>query len=431
MQLVKTDPELAQFIQTELNRQRNTLEMIPSENFVSMSVLEALGCIGTNKYSEGFPGQRYYGGNLNIDDIENLARDRAKKLFGVNHANVQPYSGSPANQAALFAVCNPGDTIMGMHLFYGGHLTHGWKVNFSARFYHSVQYITKKDGWLDYEQIEDLVKKEKPKALFCGATAYPRLYDYKRLANIIHSVDGYFIADIAHEAGMMAAKVIPSPVGFADIITTTTHKSLRGPRGAMIMCNGKPSHPLKPLADDEKPRENLPTLIDRAVFPGLQGGPHNHTTAAIAVALGEALKPEFKTYAQQILSNAKALAQSLIDEGLELITGGTDNHLMLINLTNFGLGGKQAENAMDEVGITANKNTIPFDTRKPYDPSGIRLGTPALTSRGFKEAEMKTIGQLIAKLFKNIDNGLVKEEIKKTVKELTDKYPLYPELKYN
>ena len=431
MQLVKTDPELANFIQNELNRQRNTLEMIPSENFVSMSVLEALGCIGTNKYSEGFPGQRYYGGNFNIDDIENLARERAKKLFGVEHVNVQPYSGSPANQAALFAVCQPGDTIMGMHLFFGGHLTHGWSVNFSARFYKSVQYTTKKDGWLDYEQIEELAKKEKPKALFCGATAYPRLYDYKRLADIIHSVDGYFIADIAHEAGMMAAKVIPSPMGFADIITTTTHKTLKGPRGAMIMCNGKPSHPLKPLAEDEDPRENLPTLIDRAVFPGLQGGPHNHTTAAIAVALGEALKPEFKTYAQQILNNAKALAQSLMDEGLELITGGTDNHLMLINLTNLGLGGKQAENAMDEIGITANKNTIPFDTRKPYDPSGIRLGTPALTSRGFKEPEMKIIGQLIAKLFKNIDNSSVKKEIKKTVKELTDRYPLYSELKYN
>jgi glycine hydroxymethyltransferase len=431
MKISAQDPELAQSLQKELERQRNTLEMIPSENFVSSAVLEALGSTLTNKYSEGFPGQRYYGGNQFIDEVENLARERAKKLFGVEHANVQPYSGSPANQAALFAVCQPGDKIMGLHLFYGGHLTHGWNVNFSARFYQSVQYITKKDGWIDYDLIEAMAKKEKPKAIFCGATAYPRLYDYPRLAQIAHSIDAYFIADIAHEAGLIAAKVIPSPAGFADIITTTTHKTLRGPRGAMIMCNGKPSHPLKPLADDEKPRENLPTLIDRAVFPGLQGGPHNHTTAAIAVALGEALKPEFKTYAQQILNNAKALAQSLIDEGMELVTGGTDNHLMLINLTKLNIGGKLAENVLDEIGITANKNTIPFDERKPYDPSGIRLGTPALTSRGFEEEEMKVIGQLIAKALKNPTNDSVKIEIKKTVKELTEKYPLYPELKYN
>jgi glycine hydroxymethyltransferase len=431
MQISKQDPELAQSLQKELERQRNTLEMIPSENFVSPAVLEALGSTLTNKYSEGFPGQRYYGGNQFIDEVENMARERAKKLFGVEHANVQPYSGSPANQAALFAVCQPGDKIMGLHLYYGGHLTHGWNVNFSARFYQSIQYITKKDGWIDYDLIEDMAKKEKPKAIFCGATAYPRLYDYPRLAQIAHSIDAYFIADIAHEAGLIAAKVIPSPAGYADIITTTTHKTLRGPRGAMIMCNGKPSHPLKPLSDDEKPRENLPTLVDRAVFPGLQGGPHNHTTAAIAVALGEALKPEFKTYSEQILKNAKALSQSLIDEGLELVTGGTDNHLMLINLTKLNIGGKLAENTLDEVGITANKNTIPFDERKPFDPSGIRLGTPALTSRGFKETEMKIIGQLIANALKNPTDDSTKTEIKKTVQELTEKYPLYPKLKYN
>jgi len=431
MKISSQDPELAKSLENELNRQRTTLEMIPSENFVSEAVLEALGSTLTNKYSEGFPGQRYYGGNQFIDEVENLARERAKKLFGVDHANVQVYSGSPANQAALFAVCQPGDKIMGLHLFYGGHLTHGWNVNFSARYYNSVQYITKKDGWIDYDLIEEMAKKEKPKAIFCGATAYPRLYDYPRLAQIAHAVDAYFIADIAHEAGLIAAKVIPSPVGHADIITTTTHKTLRGPRGAMIMCNGKPSHPLKPLSEDEKPRENLPTLIDRAIFPGLQGGPHNHTTAAIAVALGEALKPDFKTYAQQILNNAKALSQSLMSEGMELITDGTDNHLMLINLTKLNIGGKLAENVLDEVGITANKNTIPFDERKPYDPSGIRLGTPALTSRGLKEAEMKIIGQMIAKVLKNPKDETTKTEIKKTVKELTEKYPLYPGLKYN
>lgn len=430
MNLNHQDPQLAKSLQSELNRQRATLEMIPSENFVSLSVLEALGGVGTNKYSEGYPGMRYYGGNQFIDEIENLARERAKKLFGVDYVNVQPYSGSPANQAVCFALMKPGEKIMGMSLLFGGHLTHGWKVNFSGVYYHSVQYQTGLDALLDYDELEKLVKKEKPKVLFCGATAYPRLYDYPRLAEIAHSVDGYFVADIAHECGLIAAKVIPSPAGYADVITTTTHKTLRGPRGAMIMCNGKPSHPLKPLGKDENPRENLPTLIDRAVFPGLQGGPHNHTTAAIAVALGEALKPEFKIYAQQILNNAKALAQSLTNEGLKLVTGGTDNHLMIIDLTDLGIGGKDAEKALEDVGITANKNTIPFDKRKPYDPSGIRLGTPALTTRGLKETEMKMIGQMIAKILKNINDEKIKNEVKKTVKELTDKYPLYPELKY-
>lgn len=431
MQLSQADKELANFLQNELKRQQNTLEMIPSENFVSEAVLEALGSIGTNKYSEGFPGKRYYGGNQNIDDIENLAIKRAKKLFNVDHVNVQTYSGSPANQAVCFALLKPGEKLMGMSLLFGGHLTHGWKVNFSGVYYSSVQYQTRPNGILDYDELKKFVKQEKPKLIFCGATAYPRLYDYPRLGEIAHSVDSYFVADIAHEAGLIAAKVIPSPAGHADVITTTTHKSLRGPRGAMVMCNGKPSHPLKPLADDENPRENLPTLIDRAVFPGLQGGPHNHTTAAIAVALGEALKPEFKTYAQQILDNAKALSEALLAEGIDLVTGGTENHLMIIDLTKLGLGGKQAETALDEVGITANKNTIPFDKRKPFDPSGIRLGTPALTSRGFKEDDMKIIGQLIAKVLKNINDSSIKEEIKKKVLELTDKYPLYSDLKYN
>ncbi|MDP2587083.1 MAG: serine hydroxymethyltransferase [Candidatus Komeilibacteria bacterium] len=430
MKIFQQDPELAKFYQSELERQRTTLEMIPSENFVSEAVLEALGGVGTNKYSEGYPGQRYYGGNQYIDQIENLARDRAKQLFGVDHANVQPYSGSPANQAAIFSVCKPGDKVMGMSLLFGGHLTHGWKVNFSGVYYNAVQYQTGPDGILDYDELEKLVKQERPRVLFCGATAYPRLFDYKRIAEIVHSVDGYFIADIAHECGLMAARVIPTPVGHADIITTTTHKSLRGPRGAMIMCNGKTSHPLKPLTEDEPMRENLPTLIDRAIFPGLQGGPHNHTTMAIAVALGEALQPDFKIYAQQILNNSKALAASLMNEGLNLATGGTDNHLMIIDLTNLGIGGKEAELALEEIGITANKNTIPFDKRKPFDPSGVRLGTPALTTRGFKEDEMTMIGQLIAKTLKNTKNETVKDEIKKAVLEMTSKYPLYPDLKY-
>jgi len=425
-----TDPQLAKSLNAELKRQQEGLEMIPSENYVSESVLEALGSILTNKYSEGFPNQRYYGGNTFIDEIELLAQGRAKKLFGVDHANIQPYSGSPANQAAIFSVCEPGDTIMGMHLFYGGHLTHGWKVNFSAKYYRSVQYTTGSDGLLDYDQIETMVKKEQPKVLFCGATAYPRLYDYPRLAQIIHEVGGYFIADIAHESGLIASQVIPSPVGYADIITTTTHKTLRGPRGGMILCNGKPSHPLSPLKKGENPRENLPTLIDRAVFPGLQGGPHNHQTAAIAVTLGEALQPSFKIYAQQILKNAKALAQALMEKNFELITGGTDNHLMLINATKKGLSGKEAEVALDKAGITVNKNTIPFDTRSPYDPSGIRLGTPALTTRGMKEKEMQQIALWISQVFDHASDENVLTTIRHEVKEMTDQFPLYREIKY-
>ncbi|PJA46336.1 serine hydroxymethyltransferase [Candidatus Uhrbacteria bacterium CG_4_9_14_3_um_filter_36_7] len=430
MLLQTTDPELAKSLNSELKRQQEGLEMIPSENYVSKYVLEALGSILTNKYSEGFPDQRYYGGNQFIDEIEKLAKERAKKLFGVDHANIQPYSGSPANQAAIFALCNPGDTIMGMHLFYGGHLTHGWKVNFSAKYYRSIQYTTGSDGLLDYDQIETLVKKERPKVLFCGATAYPRLYDYPRLAKIIHEVDGYFIADIAHESGLIAAGVIPSPVGYADIITTTTHKTLRGPRGGMILCNGKPSHPLAPLKKGENPREHLPTLIDRAVFPGLQGGPHNHQTAAIAVTLGEALQPSFKIYAEQILKNAKSLADALIDKGFELVTNGTDNHLMLINTTKKGLTGKEAELALDKAGITVNKNTIPFDERSPYDPSGIRLGTPALTTRGMKEKEMEQIAIWISEVFDHSNDEKVLAHIREQVKATTDQFPIYKEIEY-
>ncbi len=422
------DSEIAKLIEQELTRQQQGLEMIPSENFTSLAVLEALGSILTNKYSEGYPGKRYYGGNQYIDQVEELARERAKKLFGVEHANVQPYSGSPANQAAIFAVARPGEKIMGMSLLFGGHLTHGWPVNFSGVCYNSVQYQTGPDGLLDYDELEKLVKTEKPKVFFCGATAYPRLYDYPRLAKIVHEADGYFIADIAHEAGLIAGGAVPSPVGYADIITTTTHKSLRGPRGAMIMCNGLPSHPLKPLTAEESPRDNLPTLVDRAVFPGLQGGPHNHQTAAIAVALAEAAKPEFKIYAKQILKNAKTLAASLMNEGLKLVTDGTDNHLMIIDLTPLNLGGKDGETALEQVGITVNKNTIPFDQRKPFDPSGIRLGTPALTSRGMREEAMVEIGQIISSVLKAPVNELILKKAKEQVSNLTKQYPLYSEL---
>ncbi len=418
------------FLKGEFDRQRDGFELIASENYVSTSVLEALGSIGTNKYSEGMVGKRYYGGNEWIDKIEGLAASRAKKLFGVDHANVQPYSGSPANQAVYFALLNHGDKVMGLNLFFGGHLTHGWKINFSGKYFDSVQYKTGTDGLLDYDALEKQVKEERPKLLFCGATAYPRLYDYKRMGEIAHAVDAYFVADIAHEAGLIAGKAIPSPAGHADVITTTTHKTLRGPRGAMIMCNGEPSNPLKPLPKDADPRKNLPTLIDRAIFPGLQGGPHNHTTAAIGVALGEALRPEFQQYAKQIIRNAKSLSETLIDEGFELVSGGTDNHLMLIDLTNKGVTGQEAEDALGLANITVNKNTVPWDKRTPYDPSGIRIGTPALTTRGFKESEMKQVGILISSTIRNIKDKEKIEGIKKSVMELCEEFPLYPDLSY-
>src|SRR3989338_4904992 len=398
------DPELSTFVDGELERQQSTLVMIASENFVSPTVLEATGSVLTNKYSEGYPGKRYYTGNKWIDRVENLTRERAKALFGVSHANVQPYSGSPANLAVCFALLDPGEKLMGLHLSYGGHLTHGWKVSASGVYYTAVPYLTNAEGWLDYDAIADTARRERPRIIFCGATAYPRTIDFARFAAIAKEVDAFLVADISHIAGLVAGGVHPSPVGHADVITTTTHKTLRGPRGAMILCNGNLSNPLKAV---EKTRENIPTLIDRAIIPGLQGGPHNHTTAAIAVALYEASQPAFKDYARQIVLNAKTLADSLMNEGLDLVTAGTDNHLMVVDLTNIGVAGKEAEKTLDEVGITCNKNTVPFDTRSPFDPSGIRLGTPALTSRGFKEEDMKIIGQLIAKMVKNINDNTV------------------------
>ena len=413
--LTNSDKQIAQLLQSELDRQRYGLEMIPSENFVSEAVLDALGSCLTNKYSEGYPNKRYYGGNEFIDEIENLAINRARKLFNVDHVNVQTYSGSPANQAAIFAIAQPGDKIMGLHLFSGGHLTHGWKVNFSARYYNSVSYKTDTDGFINYDNLYELVQKEKPRVLFSGSTAYPRRYDYKKLAEIAHSVDAYYIA----------AGIFDTPVGFADIITTTTHKTLRGPRGGMIMCNGKPSKPLRAI---EISRKNLPTLVDRAVFPGLQGGPHNHTTAAIAVALGEALKPEYITYMKQVGKNAKALADALLANDFKLATGGTDNHLLVIDLTTKKLTGKQGEDLLSDVQITCNKNTVPNDTRKPFDPSGIRLGTPALTSRGFLEEDFTIIGNLIANTLNNPNDNNNNIKTKNSIKELTDKYPLYPNL---
>ena len=415
------DTEIERLIDLETSRQRDGLEMIPSENHTSAEVLKALGSRLTDKYSEGYPGMRYYGGCEFVDAVENLARDRAKALFGVTHANVQPYSGSPANMAVYYALCEPGDTVMGLELYFGGHMTHGLKVNFSGTIYSSVQYRTGEDGWLDYDEIAKLAKEHKPKLIVVGATAYPRIFDWQRLREIADLCGAFLLADISHIAGLVVAGEHPSPVGIADVVTTTTHKTLRGPRGAMILCNGNPSNPLKKA---ERTRENLPTLIDRAIIPGLQGGPHNHQTAAIAVALREAAQPEFKAYGKQIVQNAKRLAERLMSKDYRLVTGGTDNHLLLIDLTNKGVIGKEAEDALGKAGITVNKNTVPFDPRPPFSPSGIRLGTPALTTRGLKEAEMDKVADWIDAAITAREDDKKLAAIRAEVREFTVAYPL-------
>ncbi|MDD5039676.1 MAG: serine hydroxymethyltransferase [Patescibacteria group bacterium] len=418
------DAKLDEALAAELARQQNGLEMIPSENFVSPAVLRALGSVLTNKYSEGYPGKRYYGGNEFIDVIENLAISRAKKLFGVQHANVQPYSGSPANQAVYYALLKPGEKVMGMSLTHGGHLTHGWKVSFSGRYYHSVPYgVDKETHLIDYDVVLELARKERPQLIIAGATAYPRAIDFKAFGQIAAEVGAYLLTDIAHIAGLIIAEVHQSPVPYADVVTTTTHKTLRGPRGAIIMCPRIEDRLKEKYHEDSK--WNLAELIDRAVFPGLQGGPHNHQTAAIATALDEASTPAFKRYGEQIVKNARALADQLLAHDFRLITGGTDNHLILIDLSNKNLSGGEAETLLDEVGITVNKNTVPYDTRKPMDPSGVRLGTPALTTRGFTEVDMKLVADVIADVIHNPKKELVKESVRKKISELTQRHPLY------
>jgi len=372
-----SDPEIAELIQAEARRQRDTIRLIPSENYVSVAVLEATGSVLTNKYSEGYPGRRYYEGQQVIDQIEQITRNRAEQLFGVDHANVQPYSGSPANLAVYLAFLSPGDTVMGMALPMGGHLTHGWSVSATGKWFRSVQYGVRADsGRIDLDEVRDLARRERPKVIFCGGTAIPRTIDFPAFAEIAREVDAVLVADIAHIAGLIAGGAHPSPVGFAGVITTTTHKTLRGPRGAMIMSTAEHA-----------------AAIDRAVFPGLQGGPHNHTTAGIAVALHEAAQPSFGTYAHQVVANARALADALTARGYTLVSGGTDNHLILLDLTAQGIGGKPAAKALDRAGLETNYNTVPFDTRKPFDPSGLRIGTPAITTRGLTEEHM---GQIAA-----------------------------------
>lgn len=418
--LQQTDPTIAELIQQELARQREGLEMIPSENFTSPAVMEAMGSALTNKYSEGYPGRRYYGGNQVIDKVEDLARERAKKLFGVEHANVQPYSGSPANLAIYFALLEPGDLILGMDLAQGGHLTHGYKLNVSGKFFHSAGYgVHPETHLLDFDAIRDKALEVKPKLIVCGATAYPRIIDFEAFRKIADEVGAYLVADISHISGLIVAGVHPSPVPYADVVMTTTHKTMRGPRGAMIL--------VPRVADRIRPelKKNMAQRIDSAIIPGLQGGPHNHQTAAIAVALHEASQPSFVEYGKQIVQNAQALAATLTSAGLKLITGGTDNHLILADVSPFHITGKEAERLLDSVGVTLNANLIPYDTRKPLDPSGIRLGTPALTTRGFTGNDMQKIGEMIVNVLKHPGDSTALDDARAQVKILTQAHPLY------
>ncbi len=406
--LAHIDPHIAELIAKEDQRQRAVLRMIPSENYVSKAVLEATGSILTNKYSEGYARRRYYQGQKYIDAIEEIAVNRAKSVFSADHANVQPYSGSPANLAAYVALCQPGDTILGLRLDMGGHLTHGWKVSLTSQFYKAVQYgVHPETHLIDFDQVQALALEHKPKVIVAGATAYPRLYDYAAFKQIADEVGAFFLADIAHVAGLIAANVHPSPVEHADVVTTTTHKTLRGPRGGMILC-----------------KEAHAKAIDRAIFPMLQGGPHNHTTAAIAVALGEASTDAFKAYGAQIVANAKAMADGMLARGLTLVSGGTDNHLLLVDLRNKDIPGKQAAEALEEAGIVTNANTVPYDPAPPMKPSGVRIGTPALTTRGMKEAEMAVIAGLFADVVEAPTDVTVREKTLTKVRELTEAFPV-------
>lgn len=412
--LKSEDPEVYNIIQGELQRQKDELNMIPSENYCSKAVLEASGSVLMNKYAEGYPKKRYYQGNKYVDEVEILAIERAKKLFGAEHVNVQPNSGSPANMAAYFALLNLGDKILGMNLSHGGHLTHGSPVNFSGKMYKFVDYgVEKETEVLDMDKIRKLAEQEKPKLILSGYTAYPRTINFKEFDDIAKSVGAYSMADISHIAGLIAGDAHPSPFPFTDVVTTTTHKTLRGPRSAMIMC-----------------KEKFGAQIDKAVFPGLQGGPHEHTIAAKAVTFAEALRPEFKIYARQIVKNAKALADTLMSEGIKLVSNGTDTHLILIDLIKTKAVGKQGIGkdiavALEESGIVLNANTIPFDPSTPFKPSGIRLGTPILTTRGMKEPEMQTIGKYMAQVMNNMSDLSIRPKIKQKVKELCDNFPFY------
>ncbi len=407
--LKNNDPELFAAVTDEYNRQRNKIELIASENFVSETVMEANGTTLTNKYAEGYPGKRYYGGCEHVDTVETIAIERACNLFGANYANVQPHSGAQANMAVFFALLTPGDTVLSMNLAHGGHLSHGSPVNMSGKYWNIVPYgVSEANGTIDYEEVRRLALECKPKLILAGASAYPRIIDFEKFSAIAKEVGAYLMVDMAHIAGLVATGVHPSPVPYADVVTTTTHKTLRGPRGGLILCND----------------EEIAKLINKAIFPGIQGGPLMHTIAAKAVCFGEALKPEFTEYAKQVVKNCAVLADTLLEEGFKLVSGGTDNHLMLVNLTGMKVEtGKEAEHLLDSVGITVNKNAIPFDTQKPFVTSGIRVGTAAVTSRGFTEEDLVEVGKLIAMTLKDYDAN--KDEVIARVAALCEKHPLY------
>lgn len=413
--LKQNDPEVVAAMQQELQRQQDNIELIASENIVSRAVMEAMGTALTNKYAEGYPGRRYYGGCEHVDVVEDLARDRAKQIFGADHVNVQPHSGAQANMAVYLATLKPGDTVLGMELSHGGHLTHGSPVNASGLLYNFVAYGVNEETYrIDYDEVRKLAFKHRPRLIVAGASAYPRTIDFKVLGEIAHEVGALFMVDMAHIAGLVAAGLHPSPVPHAHFVTTTTHKTLRGPRGGMILC-----------------RAAWAKKIDMAVFPGSQGGPLMHIIASKAVSFKEVLQPEFKTYAENVVKNAQTLAESLIAEGVDIVSGGTDNHLMLVDLRSLNITGKKAERILDEVRITANKNTIPFDPTSPFVTSGIRIGTPAITTRGMDQAAMKQIAKVIAMTLKNPDDQAVQQKAREMVKELTAQFPLYEGLSYS
>lgn len=408
-QVKAEDKAVYDAIMAERDRQQTNIELIASENFVTEAVMEAQGSVLTNKYAEGYPGKRYYGGCEHVDVVEDIARDRLKEIFGAEYANVQPHSGAQANMAVYFTVLKPGDTVLGMNLSHGGHLTHGSPVNFSGELYNFVEYgVSEDDERIDYEDVRQKALEHKPKMIVAGASAYPREIDFAKFREIADEVGAYFFVDMAHIAGLVAVGEHPNPVPHAHFVTSTTHKTLRGPRGGLILST-----------------EEFGRKLDKSIFPGIQGGPLMHVIAAKAVAFGEALKPEFKTYIQQVKTNAKVLGEALVAEGVDIVSGGTDNHLLLLNLRSLGITGKIAEEALDEVGITVNKNTIPFDTESPFVTSGVRIGTPAVTSRGFKEEEMKEIASIIALVLKNPEDEAVKKEALTRVHAITDRFPIY------
>ena len=427
--LQQSDPEIYAAVKNELHRQNTKLELIASENFVSTAVLEAAGCVMTNKYAEGYPGKRYYGGCEYVDVAEELARTRVKKLFGAQYANVQPHSGSQANMAVYFTFIKPGDTVLGMNLSHGGHLTHGSPVNFSGQFYRFVAYgVSRETGKIDYGEVEEVARKERPKLITVGASAYSRNIDYRRFREIADSVGAFLFADIAHPAGLIASRLLDDPIPHCHVVSSTTHKTLRGPRGGLILMGKDFENPFGAVAPKSGRTKMMSELVDSMVIPGIQGGPLMHIIAAKAVAFGEALLPSFREYSKQVIANAQALAGAMMDRGYAVVSGGTDNHLMLIDLRNKNVTGKAAQEALDEAGITVNKNAVPFDDKSPLITSGIRIGSPALTTRGMKEADMRAVAGLIDDVLGHIGDASTAREVRNKVTELCAGFPLYKEM---